>query len=421
MAALRPRPVRYFVYVAIGLAAAALLYFVYLVWGGGVALSDRTMLWRMLRDQGIEAPSEDLVSRQLRVPAGYRVTRWAADLPSARMMTMTATGELIVAQPRGGLVSLLARDADGDGRSDGRTVLFTGLDRPNGVDLHEGWLYIAESTRISRVRFDALTGRPTGALMPVVEGLGGDGNHWRKTARIGPDGRLYVGSGSTCNVCLEEDRQRATIWVYAADGTGGGEYATGLRNPTGFDWAPWDGALYATENGRDLLGDDLPPDELNRIEQGVFYGWPYVHGDGLPDPEFGRGTAAGDGEGVASRVAAARKPVHAFRAHNAPLGMRFLRHPVHAPDHDRVALVALHGSWNRSVPDGYAVVALHWQADGRIEERPFLSGFRSEAGLIGRPVDVVESAEGEIYVSDDYAGVVYRITRSTPPIPVAAR
>lgn len=408
MAALRSRPVRILVYTALGLAAIAVLFFWYLIWGGGIALSDRTMLWRMMRGTGIEAPSEAVVARQLRPAPGYRVVRWADELPSVRMMTATAAGDVIVAQPRGGLVTLLARDTDGDGRSDGRTVLFRDLDRPNGVDLHDGWLYVAEATRISRVRFDAATRRVLGSLNPVVSGLGGDGNHWRKTARIGPDGRLYVGSGSTCNVCLEADRQRATLWVYAADGSGGREFASGLRNPTGFDWAPWDDSLHATDNGRDLMGDDIPPDELNRIEEGAFYGWPFVHGDDIVDPEYGPGQAA--------RIAGSRRPVHAFRAHNAPLGIRFLRHPTHAPDHARAALVALHGSWNRSVPDGYAVVALHWRADGRIEELPFLTGFRGEGGLIGRPVDVVEGPEGAVYVSDDYAGVVYRVTRQ-PPVP----
>jgi glucose/arabinose dehydrogenase len=189
----------------------------------------------------------------------------------------------------------------------------------------------------------------------------------------------------------------------------GREYATGLRNPTGFDWAPWDDGLHATENGRDLMGDDIPPDELNRIELGGFYGWPFVHGMGIVDPEFGAGQSA--------RIAGSREPVHAFRAHNAPLGVRFLRHPAHRDLGARVALVALHGSWNRSVPDGYAVVSLHWTEDGRIEERPFLTGFRGETGLIGRPVDVLESPDGEVYVSDAYAGVVYRVSPPRPPTP----
>lgn len=404
----RSRPVR----IVAGLALAFALVLgvlVYLVQVGGYALSDTRMIWRMVRGGGIDAPTPEVALGQLSAPRGWSVSMFATGLPSARMLTASGTGDVIVAQPRGGLVVLLERDADGDGRSDGRRTLFAGLDRPNGVDLHGGWLYVAEATRVSRVRFDAPSRSVQGALQPVVTGLGGEGNHWRKTARIGPDGLLYVGLGSTCNVCIESDPQRATIWVYAADGSGGREFATGLRNPTGFDWAPWDGGLFATENGRDLMGDDIPPDELNRIEDGAFYGWPFVHGDGIVDPQYGQGQAA--------RIAASRRPVHAFRAHNAPLGVRFLRHPARGAAYEKAALAALHGSWNRSVPDGYAVVSLHWDESGRVEERPFLTGFRGANGLIGRPVDVVEGPEGAVYVSDDYAGVIYRITPPPPPQP----
>jgi glucose/arabinose dehydrogenase len=408
----RSRLVRIIVAVALALSALAMGFFVYLVWGGGVALSDRGMIWRMMRDGGIEAPAPEVVATQLQAPPGWALSMFATGLPSARMLAATSTGDVIVAQPRGGIVVLLERDADGDGRSDGRRTLFSGLDRPNGVDLHDGWLYVAEATRVSRVRFDAATRGTQGPLQPVVTGLGGDGNHWRKTARIGPDGQLYVGLGSTCNVCIEEDPQRATMRVYAADGSGGREFATGLRNPTGFDWAPWDGALYATENGRDLMGDDIPPDELNRIEDGAFYGWPFVHGDGIVDPEHGKGAEA--------HIAASRRPVHAFRAHNAPLGMRFLRHPARGAAYERAALVALHGSWNRSEPDGYAVVSLHWGDAGEVIERPFVTGFRGANGLIGRPVDVVEGPEGAVYVSDDYAGVIYRVNPPKLPPPPPA-
>jgi glucose/arabinose dehydrogenase len=318
-------------------------------------------------------------------------------------MAPTANGDLILSQPRGGLVVLLYGDRDGDGRSDGRQTLFAGLDRPNGVDLHAGWLYVAEATRVSRVPFDAAARQVTGSLQPLVTGLTADGAHWRKTAKVGPDGLLYLGQGSTCNVCIEKDSRRATVMRFALDGSGGEIIATGTRNPYGFDWAPWDGALYATENSRDLLGDDIPADELNRIEPGGFYGWPYVHARAVVDPEFGRGRE--------SLIATARPPAHEFRAHNAPLGVRFLRHSARPAGYERVALVALHGSWNRSMPDGYKVVSLHFADDGRIEERDFLSGFRGAAGLIGRPVDVAEAADGSIYVSDDYAGVIYRVSR----------
>ncbi len=398
-----PRWVRVVLYCAVGLVTVAIAGFVWLFFLGGIAISDRTMLWRMGRGESVEPPSASLISEQLRVPAGFEVSLWAQDLPSARLMAPTANGDLILSQPRGGLVVLLYGDRDGDGRSDGRQTLFAGLDRPNGVDLHQGWLYVAEATRVSRVRFDAAARQITGSLQPLVTGLTADGAHSRKTAKVGPDGLLYLGQGSTCNVCIEQDSQRATVMRFALDGSGGEIMATGTRNPYGFDWAPWDGALYATENSRDLLGDDIPADELNRIEPGGFYGWPHVHGRGAIDPEFGRG--------YESLIATARPPAHAFRAHNAPLGVRFLRHSSRPAGYERAALVALHGSWNRSTPDGYKVVSLHFADDGRIEERDFLSGFRGAAGLIGRPVDVAEADDGSIYVSDDYAGVIYRVGR----------
>jgi len=175
----------------------------------------------------------------------------------------------------------------------------------------------------------------------------------------------------------------------------------------GLDWAPWDDALYATENGRDLLGDDLPPDELNRIEQNAFYGWPFVYGAGVPDPDLGAGHAA--------EAARAIAPVHAFRAHNAPLGLAFLRGPGLPPGYSRTALVALHGSWNRSQPDGYKVVALDWQPDGRIVERDFLTGFLGDAGVLGRPAGIAQGPDGAIYITDDYAGVIYRVVPVTGP------
>ncbi len=398
-----PKPLRITLWIMLAVVAAAVLFVTWFLWLGPVAISDRAMLWRMIRGTPAEPPSAQIVAAQLTVPPGYRIGIWARDLPSVRLLRPLPDGSLVATQPRGGRVVLLRPDGDGDGLSDGTEVLLEGLDGPNGVDVAGGFLYVAERSAVGRMPFDESGGRATGTYERIVTGLTGDGAHWRKALRIGPDGALYVGLGSTCNACVEEDPRRAAIMRFEADGRSGRVYATGLRNPYGFDWAPWDGALYATENGRDLLGDDLPPDELNRIEDGAFYGWPWRHGADVTDPDMGPGPA--------QLLAAARPPAHAFRAHNAPLGIRFLRHPVHGPGYARAALVALHGSWNRSIPDGYAVVSLHWDPNGRIEERIFVGGFRGAAGLIGRPVDVAEAPDGAIFVSDDYAGVIYRVTR----------
>jgi glucose/arabinose dehydrogenase len=329
-----------------------------------------------------------------------RVQVYSADVPLARVMLFTPGGDLIVSRTRAGIVSLLERDRNADGIADGHRVLFDDLDGPHGLALHDGWLYVAERTAIRRVRFDAATGTASGSLEPVLTGLTTDGFHQTKTTGIGPDGWLYLAQGSSCNACVEKDPRRATMMRLRPDGSGAEIYATGLRNSVGFDWAPWDDALYATDNGRDLLGDDFPPDELNRIEQGRFYGWPYVNGFGVADPDLG-GEYAGD--------PVPTHPVHGFRPHNAPLGIHFVRAAELPAGYERSALVALHGSWNRSTPDGYKVVALRWRDDGTIEESDFLTGFLNEDGIIGRPAFVTEGPDGAIYVSDDYAGVVYRV------------
>jgi len=401
MSTSRPRWLRWLLRMALSLAALAVTGFVWLFFLGGIAISDRAMLWRMIRGESVPAPTAAVVASQLRAAPGFEVGIFATDLPSARLMVVAEGGQILLSQPRGGLVTVLEPDRDGDGRSDGRRVIFSGLDRPNGLDIYDGYLYVAEAAQIFRIAFDSQAATVTGERQVIVAGLTADGTHWRKTARIGPDGALYVGQGSTCNVCIEADSRRATVMRWPREGGEGEVIASGTRNPYGFDWAPWDQSLYATENGRDLLGDDVPPDELNRLVAGGFYGWPFRHGRDIVDPDYG---STAD-----PRLARAISPAHEFGAHTAPLGMRFLRHQARPSAYARTALVALHGSWNRSTPAGYAVVALDFDESGRIAERPFLDGFRGADGLIGRPVDVVEGGDGSIYVSDDYAGVIYRV------------
>jgi glucose/arabinose dehydrogenase len=355
-----------------------------LIWGGGVPVA-----------------SPEVLRRRLKMPDGFSAQTWASDLPNARFLRFTPAGDLLVSQPRQGQVTLLRRDRDGDGKPDGRTVLLSGLDRPHGLDIHDGWLWVAETGAVGRIRLDAETGTTSGAFTRVVTGLPTGGNHWTRTVRVGPDGRLYVSMGSSCNACIEEDPRRAAMVRYRLDGSGQELYATGLRNAVGFDWRPGTNELYATDNGRDLLGDDFPPDELNRIVPGGFYGWPFANGDRVPDPDFGTGHEA--------EIAASIPPAHGFRPHNASLGITFVRGTRVPTDYRGAALVALHGSWNRTRKDGYKVVSLHWQPDGRIVERDVLSGFLENEDVIGRPVDVAEGPDGAFYVSDDYAGAIYRV------------
>lgn len=393
---------RLLVIVATSLLAAVAALAAFVTWGP-IPVSDKRVMLDFLMGRGIAPPSAATVAERLNAPPGLSVQLYSSDVPLARVLVFTSGGDLIVSRTRAGVVSLLERDDDADGRADGNRVLFDGLDGPHGLALHDGWLYIAERTAIRRVRFDEATGTTSGPLETILSGLTSDGFHQTKTLGFGPDGWLYLAHGSSCNVCVEKDPRRATMMRLRPDGSGAEIYATGLRNSVGFDWAPWDGAFYATDNGRDLLGDDFPPDELNRIEPGRFYGWPYFNGHGVPDPDLG---------GSYSGVANPTDPAHGFRPHNAPLGIHFLR-TARLPDgYQRSALVALHGSWNRRTPDGYKVVALHWRDDGTIEEADFLTGFLNEDGIIGRPAFVTEGPDGAIYVSDDYAGVVYRVSSS---------
>ena len=367
---------------------------------------------------GVSGPpaEEGILHQRYQVPAGFTLDLYIDNLPQARFLHVTPAGDLLVSRPHSGDIILVRRDGNADGRPDGQQSLVTDLRRPLGLDIHAGWLYIAESNRIGRIRFDSDSGTVSGDLQTLVADLTDNGNHWSKTIRIGPDRKLYLSQGSTCNICEEDDPRRATLMRFELDGSQPEIIGTGLRNSVGFDWAPWDGALYATDNGRDLLGDDTPPCELNRIEPGRFYGWPYFYGNNVPDPDMGQDPLVGQRAPTA--------PVHGFRAHNAPLGIRFLRSNALPPGYRRSALVALHGSWNRSSPDGYKVVSLHWTADG-IEERDFLTGFNRDGKISGRPVDVTEGPDGAIYVSDDYAGAIYRIrhgatTAVDPAAPTAA-
>ena len=342
-----------------------------------------------------------IVSARLKVPNGYQVTLFAVGVKDARVLRVTDTNHVLVASPGTGRVLILYSDGNGDGRSDGYDVVLEGLNGPNGLDLYEGFLYVAEEDGIGRVPFD---GRQTsGEYEVLVEGLPAGGNHWKKTLRIGPDGLMYVAVGSSCNVCEENDVRRGAILQYQLDGSGENLFATGLRNSAGFDWSPEDGQLYATDNGRDLLGDDFPPCELNRIRAGGFYGWPYANGDRVRDPDLGSGKD--------TVIADSIPPVFDFPAHNAPLGIVFLRSPIHRSYMVDSAVVALHGSWNRSRKDGYKVVSLHWDANGIIAQ-DFLTGFLLDDDVIGRPAEVAEDHQGNIYVSDDFANAVYRVSRT---------
>ena len=386
------------VLVVVGVLLAPL---VIINFGSEYSATTVKLILSAVTDYAEDTPEQGVLDERLKLPPGFSYSIYASNLGKLRFMRFTAAGDLLVARPKTGEILILHKDLDGDKKPDGQATLIANLVRPHSMDFYGDWLYIAESNAVGRVKYDAANKQLVSEYERVVEGLGDDGNHWTKTIRVGPDGWIYLSSGSTCNVCEEEDPQRASIMRFKPDGSGLEIFASGLRNSVGLDFAPWDQSLYATDNGRDMLGDDFPPCELNRIVKDGFYGWPYINGFADLDPDMG----GGKDELLNTSIS----PAHGFRAHNAPLGIHFIRNTDLPEIYRKSALVALHGSWNRSERDGYKIVSLHWLDDGTIEERDFFTGFLGKGDVLARLVDVKEGPDGAFYISEDYTGAIFRV------------
>jgi glucose/arabinose dehydrogenase len=294
------------------------------------------------------------------------------------------------------------RDEDGDGRAERQWILFRGGRMPNGVAFRDGALYVAEVSRV--LRFDQIEDRLDNPPAPVVvyDRFPTDRHHGWKFIRFGPDGMLYVPVGAPCNVCLRSDDERyASITRMRPDGSGLEVFAHGVRNTVGFDWHPETGELWFTDNGRDWMGDDLPPDELNRApRQGLHFGFPFFHGRGIPDPEFSRGRRAADYV----------EPVQNLGPHVAALGMRFYTGKMFPAEYRNQIFIAEHGSWNRSRKIGYRVMLVRLEGHRATSYEVFAEGWLEGESVWGRPVDVEVLPDGSLLVSDDHAGAIYRIT-----------
>lgn len=342
-------------------------------------------------------PAISAVLDDIELPDGFEITEYAQGLGDARFMAESPDGIIFVASMDRGEVLALP-DKNGDGKADGVKTYVSGLKRPNSIAFHDGYLYVGETDKISRFEYNGYDKEP-GKKEVLVTGLPNNG-HFTKTVEFGPDGKMYVSMGSSCNVCVEKDERRATILVYSPDGKDGKVYASGLRNSVGLTLHPDTGALWATDNGRDWLGDNLPPEEVNVIEEGKDYGWPYCYGDKIPDPDFKEPGKCTD----------TVKPVVKMQAHSAPLGLVFYDGDMFPDEYKGDLFVAYHGSWNRNVPTGYKVVRIkmkNGQPDGIND---FASGWLQGKKRSGRPVDVLVGPSGELFVSDDMRGVIYRIT-----------
>lgn len=332
---------------------------------------------------------------QIRLPPGYAIEVWADDLPNARSMARSTRGTLFVGTRSGGGRVYAVREGEG-GKREAR-VIASGLNSPNGVAYRDGALYVAEIDRITRYDdIDARLDRGTEPLpAPVtIATLPKDRHHgWRYIA-FGPDGKLYVPIGAPCNVCDRDRDGYSMITRMNADGSGREVVARGVRNTVGFRWHPKSGELWFTDNGRDMLGDDVPPCELNRVSRvGEHFGFPFCHGDDVVDPEFGK----------LGQCSQSTRPVQSLGAHVAPLGLLF--------DARGDAIIAEHGSWNRSSKVGYRLTRVRLEDNRAVGYEEFASGWlRPDGKVTGRPVDLLGLPDGSMLVSDDLAGVIYRIS-----------
>jgi glucose/arabinose dehydrogenase len=332
------------------------------------------------------------------LPPGFAISVYVEGLDDPRMLEIGPDGQLYVAERGAGRILRLP-DRDGDGQLDGVEVVAEGLARPSSLDFYlDGSLYVGETTRVLRLSEPDESGlfRRTEV---VVTGLP-DGGHSTRTVLFSPDyTSLFVSIGSSCNVCVEEDERRAAIVRYNPDGSGEQIYARGLRNAVGIAFRPGTDELWATNNGRDLLGDDLPPETIYIVEEGGEYGWPGCHAGRIIDPDFGWPDAC---QGVI-------QPTVEMQAHSAPLGLEFYTGDQFPEQYRGDLFVAYHGSWNRSTPVGYKVVQVQIQGGVPGAPRDFAVGWLRGGSHWGRPVDLVTAPDGSLFLSDDAGGRVYRI------------
>jgi len=336
---------------------------------------------------------------QIKLPPGFEISIYASNVPNARSMTLSPNGTLFVGTRNAGNVYAIL-DRDKDNVADEVITLTRGLNMPNGVAFRDGSLYVAEVNRV--LRYDNIEANLNNPPAPVVvnDSFPKDASHGWKFIRFGPDEMLYVPVGAPCNVCKRDDKRYATIMRMKPDGAELEIFAQGVRNTVGFDWHPQTKELWFTNNGRDWLGDDMPPDELNHApESGLHFGFPYCHGGDIPDPDFGKQRKCNE----------FTPPAMKLGPHVASLGMRFYTGSMFPSEYRNQIFIAEHGSWNRTTPIGYRVTLVRLEGDRAVSYEIFAEGWLQGGSAWGRPVDVLVMPDGALLVSDDHASVIYRV------------
>lgn len=336
---------------------------------------------------------------KIKLPPGFKIDFYAADVPGARSLCLSPSGIVFVGSRGEGKVYALL-DTNQDARADLVLTIASGLNQPNGVTFFNNSLYVAESHRI--IRYDEIEKHLDNPPSPVLikDSFPPDGEHDWKYLRAGPDGMLYVSVGSPFNVGEPNDSRYATIMRLKPDGSEFQIFAHGVRNSMGFDWQPVTKGFWFTDNGRDWLGENFPPDELNHASKpGEDFGWPYYFGKNVSDPQYGK----------KAKNRQYTPSVLDLGAHVASLGMRFYTGKMFPAEYQNQIFIAEHGSWNRIVPIGYRLVVAQLQGDSAIGFQVFANGWLQGMTAWGRPVNVLVMPDGALLVSDDKGGAVYRI------------
>jgi glucose/arabinose dehydrogenase len=348
---------------------------------------------------GYEGP---LPMDSLKLPEGFAIEVYADSIENARSLCYAPDGILYVGTRSAGNVYALV-DEDGDFKIDNKYTLLSGANMPNGVAWKDGDLYIAEVNRILRIKNVAQKLENPGVPEVIYDKYPTDTHHGWKYIAFGPDGKLYVPVGAPCNVCLSDAAVYASLTRLNTDGSGFEIVHQGIRNTVGFAWHPTTGQLWFTDNGRDMMGDDIPECELNSAtEESQHFGFPFCHAGTVPDPEFGKQRSCDEFRG----------PAVTLGPHTAPLGLTFIAGSQFPGKYTNQILVARHGSWNRSKKSGYDVSLVELDSNYQVQKvSPFVEGWLDAAtdDVWGRPVDFEQLPDGSLLISDDYANVIYRV------------
>ena len=335
---------------------------------------------------------------EIKLPKGFRIEIFADNIETARGLAISPSGTVFVGSKNGNVYALI--DSNKDGKVDKKYLIVSGLTMPVGLDYYKGDLYVSALNKI--IRFDNIESRLENPPKYIVinDSFPTDTHHGWKFIKFGPDDKLYVPVGAPCNVCEQKDSRYASIMRMNPDGSNLELFASGVRNTVGFDWDPGTNELWFTDNGRDNLGDNIPPDELNHAsKKSLHFGFPYFHGNGIRDPQFGQNKNSKD----------FIPPAIELGPHVASLGMRFYRGKMFPDRYKNQIFIAEHGSWNRSIPIGYRITLVTLDKNKAVKYEIFAEGWLKGGKSWGRPVDVEVNLDDSLLVSDDKANAIYRI------------